>query len=305
MHLNQHLNFPLTQIFLDRAQWMSHAPDTLPYAKVVNQWLEADSPLCQRVRDCLGVSGYHTQHMRADIECKHLTSLMTSFRLRNDSKPSRDDNVLRIDRLANVYEQASLRGRLELDRLFTCILGSITLPDLLSTPLKAPAIDLGGLLQRTVDVGFGDEKEIYCEHENQWVPEHLIPHRFSVYRTVQTHNPPDDCDDPTPTFMDVLVTHGHNLEDVLAKAVEVVSSDRDCKDWIHLEYYGNDILIACNLKGELEWIHPLADPEECPSYWRDEYPFKLDDLMKKLMVLENKKGSSRVQENLFAGGLGL
>ena len=304
MHLNPHLNFPLTQIFLDRAHLMSNATDSSPYAKAVNQWLEADSPLCQRVRYCLGVAKFHTEHMRADIECKHVCSLMTSFRLRNDIKPARDNEVLRFDRLANIYEESSPKERLELDRLFTCMLGSVKLPDLLSNPVEAPDIDLTGLTQQVVDVGFGNEQEIFCEYENEWVPAHLIPYRFSVYRTIEISDP-DYWDDPTPNFKDVLVTHGHSLDEVLAKAVDLVSEDRTRKDWIHLEYYGNDILIAFKNKGDLEWIHPLADLEECPAYWRDEYPFNLNDLMKKLMLLEQKRGSSRVQDNILSMDLGL
>ncbi|AXH59999.1 hypothetical protein PLA107_032760 (plasmid) [Pseudomonas amygdali pv. lachrymans str. M301315] len=302
MHLDQHLNFPLTKIFVDRAQLMSHGVDTTPYAKAVNQWLEEDSELCQKVRSCLGVGGYHVKHMRDDIECKYLTSLMSSFMCRSEVWPSRDHSVLRFDRLANLYERVSHRERLQLDRLFKCMLGSLSLPDLLSTPVVAPTTDLSNLAQQTVDVGFGDESEIFCEYENQWVPAHLLPYRFTVYRSVQVFVSEDD---PTPEFVNHLEVHGHCLDTVLAEAVKIVLSDSASKDSIRVEYYGNDILLAWNLKGTLEWIHPEADTDECPAYWRNEYPFDVKDLMKKLMTFENKNGSYRVQENLFGADLGL
>lgn len=302
MHLNQHLNFPLTKIFIDRAQLMSHGADTSPYANAVNQWLEEDSELCQKVRYCLGVGGYHVKHMRPDINCKHLTSLMSSFMCRSEIWPSRDNSVLRFDRLANLYEQVSHRERLQLDRLFRCMLGSLTLPDLLSAPAAVPVTDLSNLQQQTVDVGFGDESEIFCEYENQWVPAHLLPYRFTVYRVVEISG---SYDDPTPDFVNHLETHGHCLDTVITEAVKIVLRDSASKDSIRVEYYGNDILLAWNLNGTLEWMHPEADTDECPAYWRNEYPFNVKDLMKKLMAIENKNGSSRVQENLFGADLGL
>ncbi|MBD8088736.1 hypothetical protein IFT48_02005 [Pseudomonas fluorescens] len=302
MHTNPHLNYPLSRIFLDRTLLMQYGTDSSPYAKAVNQWLEVDSPLCQKVRQCLRIPKYHVDHMRADIECKHLRSVMSSLGCRFDLKPSQDGSIIRFDRLAYLYEHVSHKERLELDRLFLCMLGSITLPNLLGTPVEAPEDDMSELTQHFVDVGFGDEQQFFCEYENQWIAAHLMPYRFALYRNVETF---EDHEDPTPSYKDHLLAHGHSLEHVLTCAVEIVSGDRTSKDSIHIEYYGNDILMAYHLSGTLQWVHPNADLEECPAYWRDEYPLNLDDLMRRLMVLENKCGSTKVQENKFCMDLGL
>lgn len=303
MTISQHLNYPLTKIFYDRVNLLRNDQHNLPYGHSVNEWLRQDSALCQKLRECLRIGQYHVKHLRKDIQCQYLCSVFTTLLCGHDIHPSKDINVKRFDRIANLYEQGSRSDRWEIDRLFLCVTG-LRLMDLLSVPLIEPTISLDGLTQREIDVGFGPEVDIFCEHLNDWRPAHLLPYRFLLSRTIETYDgtSPDDF---TPSYISKTIASSSSLQTILDLAFQEVAQDRSSKHSIQVEYYGQDILIAANMGAGLQWMHPNAEQDDFPAYWRDEYPFDLNELMAQVMSFESKSGNSRTQERFFAVDLGL